>query len=68
MDEADVEHAGVKEFIAQLWTMDPEESYYDAKVIWLTEYIIPHVDSDSSRFFTAIPFVIAAVYFARPMQ
>jgi len=51
MDEADVEHAGAKELIAQLQTMSPEESHYDAKVTVLREYIEHHVKEEESEMF-----------------
>ncbi|WP_350282649.1 hemerythrin domain-containing protein [Nitrosomonas sp.] len=46
MDEADVEHAGVKELISQLQSMTPEDSHYDAKVIVLSEYVEHHVKEE----------------------
>ncbi len=51
MDEADVEHAGAKELIAQLETMNPEESHYNAKVTVLREYIEHHVKEEESEMF-----------------
>ncbi|MEP6605332.1 MAG: hemerythrin domain-containing protein [Nitrosospira sp.] len=51
MDEADVEHAGAKELIAQLQTMSPEESHYDAKVTVLSEYIEHHVNEEEREMF-----------------
>ncbi len=46
MDEADVEHAGVKELISQLQSMNPDDSHYDAKVIVLSEYVEHHVKEE----------------------
>ncbi|SFW38028.1 hemerythrin domain-containing protein [Nitrosovibrio sp. Nv17] len=54
MDEADVEHAGAKELIAQLEAMDPEDSHYDAKVTVLREYILHHVKEEESEMFPKI--------------
>ncbi len=54
MDEADVEHAGAKELIAQLQTMSPEESHYDAKVTVLREYIEHHVKEEESEMFSQL--------------
>lgn len=51
MDEADVEHAGAKELIAQLQTMSPDESHYDAKVTVLREYIEHHVKEEEGEMF-----------------
>lgn len=46
MDEADVEHASVKELISQLQSMNPDDSHYDAKVIVLSEYVEHHVKEE----------------------
>ena len=54
MDEADVEHAGAKELIAQLQAMTPEESHYDAKVTVLREYITHHVKEEETEMFPKI--------------
>ena len=54
IDEADVEHAGVKELIAQLQTMSPDESHYDAKVIVLSEYVKHHVKEEEDSIFPMI--------------
>ena len=51
MDEADVEHAGAKELISQLQSMDPDDSHYDAKVIVLREYIEHHVKEEETTMF-----------------
>ncbi len=48
MDEADEEHAGAKNLIKQLATMDPEYSHYDAKVTVLKEYIEHHVKEEET--------------------
>ncbi len=48
MDEADEEHAGAKNLIKQLATMDPEDSHYDAKVTVLKEYIEHHVKEEET--------------------
>lgn len=48
MDEADEEHAGAKNLIKQLISMDPEESHYDAKVTVLKEYIEHHVKEEEN--------------------
>ncbi len=51
MDEADVEHAGAKELIAELQAMSPDESHYDAKVTVLKEYIEHHVKEEEKKMF-----------------
>ena len=54
MDEADVEHAGAKDLIAQLQAMSPEESHYDARVTVLSEYITHHVKEEETEMFPQI--------------
>jgi len=51
MDEADVEHAGAKDLIAQLITMKPGDDHYDAKVTVLGEYIDHHVKEEHEELF-----------------
>jgi CO dehydrogenase/acetyl-CoA synthase beta subunit len=51
MDEALVEHAGAKELIAQLQSMDPEDELYDAKVTVLGEQIDHHVKEEEGDMF-----------------
>lgn len=51
MDEADVEHAGAKELIAQLEEMEPGDDHYDAKVIVLGENIEHHVKEEQEEMF-----------------
>ncbi len=51
MDEADVEHAGAKELIAELQAMSPDESHYHAKVTVLKEYIEHHVKEEEKKMF-----------------
>lgn len=52
MDEADVEHAGAKELIAQISSMQPNEPLYDAKVTVLGEYIDHHVKEEEGVMFS----------------
>jgi hypothetical protein len=51
MDEADVEHAGAKELIAQLVAMEPGDDHYDAKVTVLGENIDHHVKEEQGEMF-----------------
>lgn len=51
MDEADVEHSGAKELIAQLEEMEPGDDYYDAKVTVLGENIDHHVKEEQDEMF-----------------
>ena len=54
MDEADVEHAGAKELIAQIRQMEPRESHYDAKVTVLGEQIDHHVKEEQGEMFPKV--------------
>jgi hypothetical protein len=54
MDEADVEHAGAKELIAQIQAMKPDESHYDAKVKVLGEEIDHHVKEEQGEMFPKV--------------
>jgi hemerythrin-like domain-containing protein len=51
MDEADVEHAGAKDLIAQLEGMKPGDDHYDAKVTVLSENIDHHVKEEHEEMF-----------------
>lgn len=51
MDEADVEHAGAKDLIAQLEAMEPGDDHYDAKVTVLGENIDHHVKEEQDEMF-----------------
>jgi hemerythrin superfamily protein len=51
MDEAQVEHNGAKDLIAQLRSMNPGEDMYDAKVTVLSEYIKHHVKEEQTEMF-----------------
>ena len=51
MDEADVEHAGAKDLIAQLEGMSASDDHYDAKVTVLGESIDHHVKEEQEEMF-----------------
>jgi DUF438 domain-containing protein len=51
LDEADVEHAGAMDLIAQLKKMEPGDDHFDAKVTVLGEYIEHHVKEEHEEMF-----------------
>ena len=51
MDEADVEHSGAKDLIAQLEEAKPGDDHYDAKVTVLGEQIDHHVKEEQGEMF-----------------
>jgi hemerythrin superfamily protein len=51
MDEAEVEHEGVKDLIAQLESMSPGDDLYDAKVTVLGENVDHHVKEEQDKMF-----------------
>ena len=51
LDEAEVEHAMVKELIAQIQAMNPDDDLYDAKVKVLGEYVAHHVQEEEGEMF-----------------
>lgn len=54
MDEADIEHAGAKDLIAQIREMEASESHYDAKVTVLGEQIDHHVKEEQGDMFPKV--------------
>lgn len=54
MDEADVEHAGAKDLIAQIEASEPGEDHFEAKVTVLGEYVKHHVNEEQSEMFPKI--------------
>ena len=54
MDEADVEHAGAKDLIAQIEESGPGEEQFDAKVTVLGEYVKHHVKEEQSEMFPKV--------------
>ena len=51
LDEAEVEHASVKDLVSQIESMDPDEDLYDAKVKVLGEYVHHHVQEEETEMF-----------------
>lgn len=54
MDEADVEHAEVKDLIMQLEGMSPDEDHYDAKVKVLGEQVEHHIKEEQDEMFPKV--------------
>ena len=54
LDEAEVEHSGAKDLIAQLEDATPEEPLYDAKVTVLGEYIKHHAKEEEGEMFPKV--------------
>lgn len=54
MDAAEVEHASVKELIAQIMESKPGEDQFDAKVTVLGEYVKHHVKEEQSEMFPKV--------------
>jgi hemerythrin superfamily protein len=54
MDEATVEHAGAKDLIAQLESMQPGDDLYDAKFTVLGESVNHHVKEEQNEMFPKV--------------
>ena len=54
MDEADVEHAEVKDLIMQLEGMSPDDDHYDAKVKVLSEQVEHHIKEEQDEMFPKV--------------
>ncbi|MDB5804044.1 MAG: hemerythrin [Betaproteobacteria bacterium] len=54
LDEAQVEHNGAKQLIADLRGLQPGEDMYDAKVTVLSEYIKHHVKEEQNEMFPKV--------------
>lgn len=52
LDEAEAEHAGAKELIGQILSMQPGDELYDAKVTVLGQYIAHHVQEEREELFS----------------
>jgi hemerythrin superfamily protein len=54
MDEAEVEHEGVKRLVSELERMSPGDDLYDAKVTVLSEYVKHHVREEENEMFPKV--------------
>lgn len=54
VDEAEVEHATVKQLIAEIESMTPRERLFDARVKVLGEYVKHHVREEENELFPKI--------------
>ena len=52
--EATVEHQSIKDLVAQLEDMDPEEELYDAKVKVMSEWVKHHVKEEQDEMFPKV--------------
>ncbi len=52
--EATVEHASLKDLIAQLEAVEPDGEMYDAKVKVLSEYVKHHVKEEQNEMFPKV--------------
>ena len=53
MDEADIEHAGMRDLIGQLEVMYPGDEHFDATVTVLAEEMTEHIDKEERDMFDA---------------
>ena len=51
VDEAEVEHASIKQLVETLKTSDPEDRLYDANMTVLSEYVKHHVKEEQDEIF-----------------
>jgi hemerythrin superfamily protein len=51
LNQAQVEHAAVKELVTQIQLMDPDDELYDAKIKVLCEYVEHHVQEEEGEIF-----------------
>lgn len=54
VDEAVVEHAGIKELVEELQAMEPSDELFDAKVNVLKEYVEHHVKEEEEELFPKV--------------
>jgi hemerythrin superfamily protein len=54
LDEAEVEHATIKNLVAELADAEPDDDLYDAKVKVLAEYVKHHVKEEEGEMFPKV--------------
>ena len=54
LDEAEVEHEGIKRLVAELKDANPSEDLYDARVKVLSEYVKHHVKEEEGELFPKV--------------
>jgi hemerythrin superfamily protein len=54
LDEAEVEHATIKNLVAELEDAEPGDDLYDAKVKVLAEYVTHHVKEEEGEMFPKV--------------
>lgn len=52
LDEADVEHASIKELVGQIENASPGDDHFVARVTVLSEYVRHHVEEEESTLFS----------------
>jgi len=51
LDQAEVEHASVRDLVEQIESMEPDDALFDAKVLVLAEYVEHHVQEEETEIF-----------------
>ena len=54
LDEAEVEHASIKNLVEQIQDADPDDELFDAKVKVLCEYVTHHVKEEENEMFPRV--------------
>jgi hemerythrin-like domain-containing protein len=53
VDDAETEHAGVRELVSRLEVLYPGDEHFDTTVTVLAEEVLAHIDKEESRLFDA---------------
>jgi len=51
LDQAEVEHASVRDLVEQIESMEPDDALFDAKMLVLAEYVEHHVEEEENEIF-----------------